>query len=217
VTKRDSRNQLACIHRTHSLLLPLLLLLPLPLLTLLLPLPLPLLLAAATAGTGKTLLAKAVAGEAGIPFFAVSGSDFVEMYVGVGAARVRDLFKQVCAVGYCCCCCWCLFTRAAAAVRKCCRCAAVRTCRCCSHVLLLRFASAVLESIKVQCWAGAIFELKPPPVPVFAMTIGDTVRSVRLLPAAGHVCACCLPKVPCALPTLSHQQANWFERWRATG
>lgn len=45
-------------------------------------------------GTGKTLLAKAVAGEASVPFFSVSGSDFVEMYVGVGAARVRDLFKQ---------------------------------------------------------------------------------------------------------------------------
>ena len=45
-------------------------------------------------GTGKTLLGKAVAGEAGVPFFSLSGSDFVEMFVGVGAARVRDLFKQ---------------------------------------------------------------------------------------------------------------------------
>ena len=45
-------------------------------------------------GTGKTLLAKAVAGEAGVPFFAISGSDFVEMFVGVGASRVRDLFEQ---------------------------------------------------------------------------------------------------------------------------
>lgn len=45
-------------------------------------------------GTGKTLLAKAVAGEAGVPFFTISGSDFVEMFVGVGASRVRDLFKQ---------------------------------------------------------------------------------------------------------------------------
>jgi cell division protease FtsH len=45
-------------------------------------------------GTGKTLLAKAVAGEAGVPFFSLSGSDFVEMYVGVGAARVRDMFHQ---------------------------------------------------------------------------------------------------------------------------
>ena len=45
-------------------------------------------------GTGKTLLAKAVAGEAGVPFFSISGSDFVEMFVGVGAARVRDLFQQ---------------------------------------------------------------------------------------------------------------------------
>jgi cell division protease FtsH len=45
-------------------------------------------------GTGKTLLAKAVAGEAGVPFFSLSGSDFVEMFVGVGAARVRDLFEQ---------------------------------------------------------------------------------------------------------------------------
>ena len=45
-------------------------------------------------GTGKTLLARAVAGEAGVPFFAINGSEFVEMFVGVGAARVRDLFKQ---------------------------------------------------------------------------------------------------------------------------
>ncbi|MGB9793273.1 MAG: ATP-dependent zinc metalloprotease FtsH, partial [Thermacetogeniaceae bacterium] len=45
-------------------------------------------------GTGKTLLARAVAGEAGVPFFSISGSDFVEMFVGVGAARVRDLFEQ---------------------------------------------------------------------------------------------------------------------------
>ena len=45
-------------------------------------------------GTGKTLLAKAVAGEAGVPFFSISGSDFVEMFVGMGAARVRDLFKE---------------------------------------------------------------------------------------------------------------------------
>lgn len=44
-------------------------------------------------GTGKTLLAKACAGEAGVPFFYISGSDFVEMFVGVGASRVRDLFK----------------------------------------------------------------------------------------------------------------------------
>ena len=43
-------------------------------------------------GTGKTLLARAVAGEAGVPFFSISGSDFVEMFVGVGASRVRDLF-----------------------------------------------------------------------------------------------------------------------------
>ena len=45
-------------------------------------------------GTGKTLLAKAVAGEAGVPFYSISGSDFVEMFVGVGASRVRDLFKE---------------------------------------------------------------------------------------------------------------------------
>src|SRR5437867_2835597 len=45
-------------------------------------------------GTGKTLLAKAVAGEAGVPFFSISGSEFVDMFVGVGAARVRDLFEQ---------------------------------------------------------------------------------------------------------------------------
>lgn len=45
-------------------------------------------------GTGKTLLAKAVAGEAGVPFFSISGSDFVEMFVGVGASRVRDLFED---------------------------------------------------------------------------------------------------------------------------
>ena len=45
-------------------------------------------------GTGKTLLAKAVAGEADVPFFSISGSDFVEMFVGVGASRVRDLFDQ---------------------------------------------------------------------------------------------------------------------------
>ena len=45
-------------------------------------------------GTGKTLLARAVAGEAGVPFFSISGSDFVEMFVGVGASRVRDLFLQ---------------------------------------------------------------------------------------------------------------------------
>ena len=45
-------------------------------------------------GTGKTLLAKAIAGEAGVPFFSISGSDFVEMFVGVGASRVRDLFEQ---------------------------------------------------------------------------------------------------------------------------
>ena len=45
-------------------------------------------------GTGKTLLAKAVAGEAGVPFFSLSGSEFVEMFVGLGAARMRDLFEQ---------------------------------------------------------------------------------------------------------------------------
>ena len=46
------------------------------------------------AGTGKTLLAKATAGEAGVPFLSISGSDFMEMFVGVGPARVRDLFAQ---------------------------------------------------------------------------------------------------------------------------
>lgn len=45
-------------------------------------------------GTGKTLLAKAISGEANVPFFSISGSDFVEMFVGVGASRVRDLFEQ---------------------------------------------------------------------------------------------------------------------------
>merc|ERR1712193_51350 len=45
-------------------------------------------------GTGKTLLAKAVAGEAGVPFFSISASEFIEMFVGVGASRVRDLFEQ---------------------------------------------------------------------------------------------------------------------------
>jgi cell division protease FtsH len=52
-------------------------------------------------GTGKTLLAKAVAGEAGVPFFSISGSDFEEMFVGVGASRVRDLFKQAAKVAPC--------------------------------------------------------------------------------------------------------------------
>ncbi|MDA8418165.1 MAG: ATP-dependent zinc metalloprotease FtsH [Desulfobacteraceae bacterium] len=51
-------------------------------------------LLAGSPGTGKTLLAKAIAGEAGVPFFSISGSDFVEMFVGVGASRVRDLFNQ---------------------------------------------------------------------------------------------------------------------------
>jgi len=45
-------------------------------------------------GTGKTLLARAIAGEAKVPFYTISGSDFVEMFVGVGAARVRDMFEQ---------------------------------------------------------------------------------------------------------------------------
>merc|ERR1719247_4101333 len=45
-------------------------------------------------GTGKTLLAKATAGEAAVPFFSISGSDFIEMFVGVGPSRVRDLFKE---------------------------------------------------------------------------------------------------------------------------
>ncbi len=52
-------------------------------------------------GTGKTLLAKAVAGEAGVPFFSISGSDFIEMFVGLGAARVRDLFEQASKIAPC--------------------------------------------------------------------------------------------------------------------
>lgn len=52
-------------------------------------------------GTGKTLLAKAIAGEAGVPFFSISGSDFVEMFVGMGAARVRDLFKEAAKMAPC--------------------------------------------------------------------------------------------------------------------
>jgi cell division protease FtsH len=52
-------------------------------------------------GTGKTLLAKAIAGEAGVPFYAVSGSDFVQVYVGVGASRIRELFKKARQVGKC--------------------------------------------------------------------------------------------------------------------
>ena len=52
-------------------------------------------------GTGKTLLAKAIAGEAGVPFFALTGSDFVQMYVGVGAARIRELFKKARQAGKC--------------------------------------------------------------------------------------------------------------------
>ena len=52
-------------------------------------------------GTGKTLIAKAVAGEAGVPFFSISGSDFVEMFVGMGASRVRDLFKEAAKVAPC--------------------------------------------------------------------------------------------------------------------
>ncbi len=52
-------------------------------------------------GTGKTLLAKAIAGEAGVPFFSISGSDFVEMFVGVGASRVRDLFKEAAKMAPC--------------------------------------------------------------------------------------------------------------------
>ena len=52
-------------------------------------------------GTGKTLLAKAIAGEAAVPFFSISGSEFVEMFVGVGASRVRDLFKKASAKDFC--------------------------------------------------------------------------------------------------------------------
>ena len=58
-------------------------------------------LLAGSPGTGKTLLAKAVAGEANVPFFSISGSDFVEMFVGVGASRVRDLFKEAAKVAPC--------------------------------------------------------------------------------------------------------------------
>ena len=53
-------------------------------------------------GTGKTLLAKATAGEAGVPFLTISGSDFMEMFVGVGPSRVRDLFAQVRGFFLCC-------------------------------------------------------------------------------------------------------------------
>src|SRR5260221_4399584 len=52
-------------------------------------------------GTGKTLLAKAMAGEAQVPFFSMSGSDFVELFVGVGASRVRDLFNQARVIAPC--------------------------------------------------------------------------------------------------------------------
>ena len=52
-------------------------------------------------GTGKTLLAKAIAGESGVPFFSISGSDFVEMFVGVGPSRVRDLFQKARAAAPC--------------------------------------------------------------------------------------------------------------------
>jgi cell division protease FtsH len=52
-------------------------------------------------GTGKTLLAQALAGEAGVPFYALSGSDFVQMYVGIGASRVRDLFQKAKKSGKC--------------------------------------------------------------------------------------------------------------------
>ena len=47
-----------------------------------------------SAGTGKTLLAKAIAGEAGVPFFSAAGTEFMEMFVGVGASRVRDMFQK---------------------------------------------------------------------------------------------------------------------------
>ena len=52
-------------------------------------------------GTGKTLMAKAIAGESGVPFIAVSGSDFVQVYVGVGASRIRELFKKARSYGKC--------------------------------------------------------------------------------------------------------------------